>query len=275
MREGWADTARRPERIPNCVTTRSSSECERLLYPLVRYYRDCLAAQCEWARSVNVIEQKDVTLVPLTAEEQQRLGADGRLALHGSDATELAKRLNAGGAQVSLSLGALFLVGHIPRQGGRPARRYCAPLLEVPMLLQKQLADGKIVIEPEEIEFSVNFSLVSELLGGDSDDLEDRLADLAELVPDFPIDATEFETFWNGFRMIVPEVPLSPELPPRRKSARCRGIVRHEEGRTDNTGCIGCRVAALPRLELVDFFIPEFPTTGVFPPAAGDGADSR
>ena len=60
------------------------------------------------------------------------------------------------------------------------------------------------MVGPAENEFSVNYSLVSELLGGDSDDLDDRLADLAELVPDFPIDATEFDTFWNGFRLIAP-----------------------------------------------------------------------
>ena len=130
------------------MTTKPSPECERLLYPLVRYYRDCLAAQCEWARAVNVVEQKDVTLVPLTASEQRRLGSEGRLELQRSDAVELAKRVAVGGAEVSLSLGALFLVGYVPRRGDRAARRYCAPLLEVPMLLEKQFATGPSWLDP-------------------------------------------------------------------------------------------------------------------------------
>ncbi len=241
---------------------KSSRECERLLYPLVRYFHDCLAAQCEWARSVNVIEQKDVTLLALTAHAQERLGTDGRLELRGVKAAELAKRAASGGAEVALSLGALFLVGQMPRPDEGAARRYCAPLLEVPMRL-KQLAGGRIVVEPEEIEFSVNYSLVSELLGGDSDDLDDRLADLSELVPDFPIDATEFDTFWNGFRTIAPEVPLSPGLPPRQKpprrdrSPRTRTAADKEAEAADSS-------AAPRRLDIVDFFVPELPGAGVF-----------
>ncbi len=235
---------------------KSSRECERLLYPLVRYFHDCLAAQCEWARSVNVIEQKDVTLLALTAHARSDSEPMGDLSC-GASRRRNWKLAASGGAEVALSLGALFLVGQMPRPDEGAARRYCAPLLEVPMRL-KQLAGGRIVVEPEEIEFSVNYSLVSELLGGDSDDLDDRLADLSELVPDFPIDATEFDTFWNGFRTIAPEVPLSPGLPPRRdRSPRTRTAADKEAEAADSS-------AAPRRLDIVDFFVPELPGAGVF-----------
>ena len=40
-------------------------------------------------------------------------------------------------------------------------------------------------------EFTVNHSLLAEMLDGDDDDLRDRLADLSDIVPDFPIDEKE------------------------------------------------------------------------------------
>ena len=74
------------------------------LYPLVRYLYDCLAAQTEWARSVNVLRQRDVFLVPLTRGQQARLGKRGSLSLRGSQAVELGNRFAAGGSEVSLRL---------------------------------------------------------------------------------------------------------------------------------------------------------------------------
>ncbi len=56
----------------SCAMAKSYPECEHLLYPLGRIYRDCLAAQSEWARSVDVIEQKVVLLIPLTGHSLQR-----------------------------------------------------------------------------------------------------------------------------------------------------------------------------------------------------------
>ena len=138
---------------------------------------------------------------------------------------------------------------------------YCAPLLEVPMLLQKQFADGTIVVEPEEIEFSVNYSLVSELLGGDTDDLDDRLADLAELVPDFPIDATEFDTFWNGFRMIAPEVRLVAGPAAGSQVAPHRAVRPVQSRPQQDEPPAPVARAAPSRLAFVDFFVPEFPAT--------------
>ncbi len=97
---------------------------EQLHYPLVRYYRDCLAAQMEWARAVNVLEQKDLFLLPLSAAEQTQLGRTRSLRLSHAQALELAKRSVTGGADVSLTLGALFLVGRTPPSGDKPERRF-------------------------------------------------------------------------------------------------------------------------------------------------------
>ena len=58
---------------------------ERTLYPLVRYLHDCLEAQTAWAREVNVLEQKDVFLLPLTAAQQRHLGTTGSLTLSGPE----------------------------------------------------------------------------------------------------------------------------------------------------------------------------------------------
>ena len=95
----------------NHMQTESSVDCRGIDGPLVRYYRDCLAAQMEWARAVNVLEQKDVFLVPVTAQEQTRLGAERSLALTTSEAIELAKRYTAGGSDVSLMLGCFISCG--------------------------------------------------------------------------------------------------------------------------------------------------------------------
>ena len=76
-------------------------DCERLHYPLVRYYHDCLAAQTDWARAVNVIEQKDVRLLALSADEQHRLNTDRMLRLNDVLAVDFAKRFSAGGADTS------------------------------------------------------------------------------------------------------------------------------------------------------------------------------
>ncbi len=69
------------------------------LHALVRYLYDCLAAQTEWARSVNVLVQKDVFLVPLTRRQQERLGEKGSLALSSLEARELGDRLATGGTR--------------------------------------------------------------------------------------------------------------------------------------------------------------------------------
>ena len=257
------------------MTTKPSPECERLLYPLVRYFRDCLAAQCQWARSVNVIEQKDVMLVPLTADEQHRLGTDGRLELRGSDAVEVAKRMAAGGAGGGVVAGGAISGGVHPT-----ARPTCGPKVialrcwKSPCCCRSNLPTDRLSSNPRRLSSRSTTAWSSELLGGNTDDLDDRLADLAELVPDFPIDATEFDTFWNGFRMIAPEVPLSPELPPRRESRRPDRSSNTRQG-TQAKPDAPVSSTASSRLELVDFFVPEFPATEIFHLLPGDGADSR
>ncbi len=103
------------------------------LHPsLVQYFRDCLAAQLEWSRSVNVLEQKDVFLVPLSASEQTQLGRESSLRLSHPQAIELGKRAATGGSDVSLTLGALFLVGRRPSSAEKPERRFCAALRSPP-----------------------------------------------------------------------------------------------------------------------------------------------
>ena len=96
------------------MTEKLQSPLERLMCPLVGYLYDCLAAQTEWSRAVNVLQQKDIFLVPLTRRQQSRFGKKGSLALSGSEAEELGNRYATGGSDVSLRLGALFLVGRIP-----------------------------------------------------------------------------------------------------------------------------------------------------------------
>jgi len=146
--------------------------------------------------------------------------------------------------------------------------------------LRRDLSGRRIVVEPEEVEFSVNYGFVSEILGAGKEDLQDRLADLAELVPDFPIDAGEFRDFWNGFRMIAPGLPLADELPrPRRRKRQAR-----ETDEVDQQEAAAAEPAApqpdptadrAPQrrrrnvdepepLELVDFYVPAIPKDGPF-----------
>ena len=230
---------------------------------LVSYFHDCLAALTDWARAVNVIEQQDITLVPLSADELRRFGGDGILKLSDPDAVELAKRVAVGGSDVSLVLGALFLVGRIPPREEQSEKRFCAPLLEVPLTLRRDFADGHVVIEPEEAELTLNYSLIGELIGGDDDDLQDRLADLTELAPDFPIDAAEFDAFWNGFRMIFPEVPVSSELPTPAATRRSSRIPTGEQAKSGEPTATA-DPGGSPRLRLVDFFIPQIPKSELF-----------
>ncbi len=262
------------------MQSESDINCQRVHYPLVRYYRDCLAVQVEWARAVNVLEQKDVFLVPLSAEEQWQLGVESSLGLSRPAALELAKRHAAGGSEVSLMLGALFLVGCAPATATKPERRFCAPLLEVSLTLRRDLADGLVRVEPEEDEFSINYSLIGELLGADENDLQDRLAELAELVPDFPIDAEEFDNFWNGFRMVATELTLSDAPPPATTPTGKRPDKRSPDKRTEETPAVvpprpGDTPSSEPlseplsdresqRLQIIDFYLPQIPKDGRF-----------
>ena len=150
---------------------------------LIRYLHDCLSAQTEWAKNVNVLAQQDVHLVPLTRRQQQQLGEKSALSLASNDAVELGNRFTTGGSEYALRLGALFLIGRVPASGDRPARDYCAPLLEVPLKLTRNLQAGQIVVEPEDETFTVNFSLVGEVLRDKNDDFRDRMADLSDVVP--------------------------------------------------------------------------------------------
>ena len=197
-------------------------ECALSLnHRLVSYFHDCLAAQTDWASSVNVLDQKDVALLPLTTVEQKSLGATRHLTLDDPDAVELGKRAALKIESASLSLGAMFLIGRIKSKETLKYKQFCAPLLEVPIQI-KQGDDDAITVRATEAEFTVNFSLLAELLQGEEDDLQDRLADLSEFVPDFPVDENEFHNFLQRFRMIAPEVPLSTELPTPRKKQSTR-----------------------------------------------------
>ena len=122
------------------MTSEPQSDLERTLYPLVRYLYDCLAAQTEWARNVNVLTQKDAILVPLTRKQQEQLGTKGSLTLSSSEALEMGNRFATAGFEVSLRLGALFLVGRLPASADKPERQCCAPLLEVPLRLKRDLS---------------------------------------------------------------------------------------------------------------------------------------
>ncbi|HUG92295.1 MAG TPA: AAA domain-containing protein [Planctomycetaceae bacterium] len=256
------------------------------LVPVVRYLYDCLAAQTDWARAVNVLGQKDLELLPLSREQQERLGREGRLELFGPEALELGNRWALAGADASLALGALFLVGHSPARGDRAERRYCAPLLEVPLALTRELAAGRVVIEPQEEVFSVNYCLVGELLAADEEDLADRLADLAGIVPDFPIDPGEFRAFWNGFRIVAADLPVCEELPRPRRGQSAPQVSpgtpgsspAPAEGNDDAEPVPGApasvepcwrgglpgSIDAVEPLELVDFYLPRIPKDGQF-----------
>ena len=266
------------------MSGKPQNDLDGTLYPLVRYLYDCLAAQTAWARNVNVLTQKETLLLPLTRNQQEQLGTTGSLTLASSDAVEMGNRLATAGSEVSLRLGALFLVGRRPASGDTPERQYCAPLLEVPLGLKRDLSRGQITVTPEDEEFSVNYSLVSEILKTNREDLQDRLADLGELVPDFPIDPGEFRDFWNGFQMIAAGLPLADELPkPRRRkrkagAAEVSGVSENaealatdahtastEESATDQTSQPRMGNVDEPEpLELVDFYVPRIPKDGLF-----------
>ena len=240
---------------------------------LIRYLHDCLSAQTEWAKNVNVLAQQDVHLVPLTRRQQQQLGEKSALSLASNDAVELGNRFTTGGSEYALRLGALFLIGRVPASGDRPARDYCAPLLEVPLKLTRNLQAGQIVVEPEDETFTVNFSLVGEVLRDKNDDFRDRMADLSDVVPDFPIDPTEFRDFWNGFCMVANRLPLAAELPrPRRKrgtqpstasSAPVPGDDKVEAPDAASAP-LGRQVDQSTPLEMVDFYLPQISKDGNF-----------
>jgi len=222
-----------------------------LNHRLASYFHDCLAAQTDWASSVNVLDQKDVALLPLSADEQQSLGSTRHLSLDDDEAIELAKRAALQGDNASLTLGALFLVGRIRSKETQKYKPLCAPLLEVP-LHSKPMGDAQgISVRAAETEFTVNYSLLAELLQGEEDDLQDRLADLSEFVPDFPVDEDEFDNFWQRFRMIAPEVPLVSDLPKPRKKQAAR--IKPPQRQTQAE-----QIRELEhKTDLIDFYIPQ------------------
>lgn len=248
---------------PSQAATRRA---QGLLPRLVSYLHECLRAETNWARALNVLDGRELTLLPLMRDQQQQLGHDQSLVLTSSPAIEMANRFAAAGPAAAVVLGALFLVGRTPGGDSKPSRRICAPLLEVPLTLRRDLAGGRVIVEPEDDRFSVNYGLVAELLGASHDDLHDRLTDLAQLVPDFPIDPAEFGEFWTGFRMVAPGLPLADELPrPRRTGSQAQAatprkpLERKSPCAPVTTG--RSRGQSHPndaagRLEIVDFYTP-------------------
>lgn len=249
------------------------SDTADLQRALVRYFHDCLAAQSEWGRSLNILDQSDISVLPLSKSEQRELGVEGSIKLGDAQAIELGKKAMAGGKDFGLQLGALFLIGRLPPTADRSERRVFGPILEVAVNLRHD-ADGKVVLTPDEVEFAVNYGMLAELLEGDEDALQDRLEDLAELVPDFPIDENEFDDFWRGFRLIAPELKIDHRLPPRRKpqpddrfeqsdehNAHSKADLDDSEpsqSRPDSEDAAGAEA----RLELIDFFLPKIPSEG-------------
>ena len=180
---------------------------------LADHFHDCLAAQTEWSHAVNLLGQRDVQILPLSQPCQQRLCRDGTVVLSDGAAWEFGQKLATMGRGETASLGALFLVGRRPATDGQSERVYCAPLLEVPISVERDVATASLRVTPEDEEYTVNHALVSELIAHGSDDLQDRLADLGELVPDFPTEVSEFVDFWNGFRAVATGLPIVDELP--------------------------------------------------------------
>lgn len=220
-----------------------------LNHRLASYFHDCLAAQTDWAGSVNVLGQKDVLILPLSSREQQELNVDGNLSLTDQEAVEFGKRTALMSNDLSLTLGALFLVGRLPAQETGKFKQLCAPILEVPLEI-REAANGGIEVQVSEVEFTVNHSLLAEIFQGDDDDLQDRLADLSERVPDFPIDDREIETFWERFQMIAPELPLKHELPTARRNQSERIVKSRREARQSDSER-HCET------DLVDFYLPQ------------------
>ncbi len=129
---------------------------------------------------------------------------------------------------------------------------------------------------------SVNFSLVGEVLRDNHDDFHDRMADLSDVVPDFPIDPTEFRDFWNGFCMVANGLPFASDLSrPRRKrpskpsgsdpqpvpSGEDEPLAKAAEMADDPTSpveTLGRQVDQPVPLEMVDFYWPQISKDGNF-----------
>jgi hypothetical protein len=226
-----------------------AQQASSLNHRLASYFHDCLAAQTDWAGSVNVFGQKDVAILPLSGSEQQHLNVDGRLSLKDEEAVEFGKRAALMSSDLSLTLGALFLVGRLPAQDAGKYKQLCAPIIEVPLEISESEGGG-ILVRVSESDFTVNHSLLAEIFQGEDDDLQDRLADLSERVPDFPIDENEIETFWERFQMIAPELPLKHELPAARRNQSER-IDKNADGPDKSETERGCET------DLIDFYLPQ------------------
>ena len=226
-----------------------AKEASSLNHRLASYFHDCLAAQTDWAGSVNVFGQKDVAILPLSGSEQRDLNGDGHLSLNDDEAVEFGKRAALMTSDLSLTLGALFLVGRLPAQEPGKYKQLCAPIIEVPIEIT-EAEGGGIEVRVSESEFSVNHSLLADIFQGEDDDLQDRLAELSERVPDFPIDENEIETFWEQFQMIAPELPLKHELPAARRNQSER-IGKKGEGSDTAETERECET------DLIDFYLPQ------------------
>ena len=112
-----------------------------LNHRLAGYFHDCLAAQTDWAGSINVFEQKDVAFLPLSGSEQADLNVDGHLSLNDDEAVEFGKRAALMQGDLSLTLGALFLVGRLPAQEAGKYKQLCAPIIEVPLEISEDPPD--------------------------------------------------------------------------------------------------------------------------------------
>ncbi len=220
-----------------------------LNHRLASYFHDCLAAQTDWGGSVNVFGQKDVSILPLSGSEQRELNISGRLSLNDDEAVDFGKRAALMSSELSLTLGALFLVGRLPAQDPGKYKQLCAPIIEVPLEIT-EAEGGCIEVRVSESEFTVNHSLLADIFQGEDDDLQDRLADLSERVPDFPIDENEIEAFWEQFQMIAPELPLKHELPVARRNQS--GRIGKQAGGTDRE-----ETERSCETDLIDFYLPQ------------------
>ena len=256
------------------MSNNASSLCHRL----AGYLHDCLAAQTDWGGSVNVLAQNDVEILPLRWQEQEQLNTHQELDLDDAQAIEFGKLAALASGDSSLCLGALFLVGRRSVQETEKFKSFCAPVLEVPV--EMVLTEGGARVRVTEREFTVNHSLLAEILDGDDDDLQDRLADLSDIVPDFPIDEKEMETFWERFQEIAPEVHVSSELPKARKNQGTRiaeigsaadSMAASSDAQDSEPGCdedVRQSESGVLRngqgIEMVDFFFPQIAGDGNF-----------
>lgn len=189
-----------------------------MLPALLRYYRDCIAAQIEGGRALNVLAQKDCHALGLTVRQQRELGEQGQLVLASDAAQRLAQRTAVGGRDGTTELGALFVVGQLEVEG-KSDRRICAPLLTAAVECEVDLGSATMKITASDQELSINYGLIAELLHDESGDLPSRLQSLSAIVPDFPIEDEEFQTFWDAFRLVAAGCELSDELPARQRQA--------------------------------------------------------